>query len=252
MGVRTVEDLLFFFPRRYEDRRSITPLSNLTEGAFASVVAEVVSFENRPTHRKGLKVATALLSDGKDIVGAVWFNKPYIGDTLTPGARVALYGKVERRSGLQLSNPEFEVLDESDPESVGRIVPIYPATAGLSPKWVRRIVFSALDLYLPEVRDYLPDEIVRKYGFSELRSSVMELHRPTDRENWLKARNRLAFDEFFLLQAGLLLRKKRRQSDQSKQKAAGPMKAGKKFVKSQPVSGLQPTFAALRPVHFHH
>ena len=226
LGVRTVEDLLFLFPRRYEDRRCITPLSALIEGAFASVVAEVVSFENRPAHRKGLSIASVLLSDGRDTVSAVWFNKPHIGDMLIPGARVALYGKVERWGGLQLSNPEFEVLDESDPESVGRIVPVYPATAGLSPKWVRRIVFSALDIYLPEVRDYLPEETVRKYGFPELHDSVMEMHKPQGRESWLKARNRLAFGEFFLLQAGLLLRKRHRISARN---VSGPMKAGKKF-----------------------
>ena len=240
LGVRTVEDLLFFFPRRYEDRRDITPLSALTEGAFASVVAEVISFENHPTYRKGLNVASALLCDGKDTIKAVWFNRAYLGDTLMPGVRVALYGKVERRCGLQLSNPEFEVLDESDPESVGRIVPIYPATAGLSSKWVRRLVFSALDLYLPEVQDYLPEEIVLRYDFPELRSSVMELHRPNSRESWLKARNRLAFDELFLLQTGLLLRKKRRQEfvlNRLPKNASGPMQTVKKsgvFLKSLP------------------
>jgi len=226
MSVKTVEDLLFFFPRRYEDRRCITPLSALVEGVVSSVVAEVVSFENRPTHRKGLNVSSAILSDGKDAVRAVWFNKPRLADAVTPGARLALYGKVERRGGLQLSNPEFEVLDESDPESVGRIVPIYPATAGLSQKWVRRIVFSALDLYLSEIRDYLPEGIVRKYDFLNLRDSVMELHRPQARESWLKARNRLAFDEFFLLQTGLLLRRQHRGAARS---ASVPIKAGKKF-----------------------
>jgi len=137
-----------------------------------------------------------------------------------------MYGKVERRGGLQLSNPEFEVLDESDPESVGRIVPVYPATAGLSAKWVRRIVFSALDSYLRDVVDYLPKNVILKYNLPELRESVMELHRPQGRESWLKARNRLAFDEFFLLQTGLVLRKKHRASARS---AFGSMKAGKKF-----------------------
>ena len=217
---------MFFFPRRYEDRRHISPLSDLAEGVFASVVAEVVSFESRATHRKGLDVASAILTDGKDAIKVIWFNRRHLSDVITPGVRVALYGKVERRGGLQLSNPEFEVLDESDPESVGRIVPIYPTTAGLSPKWLRRIVFSALDVYLPEIRDYLPEEIIRKCGFADLRGSVLELHRPQGRESWLKARNRLAFDEFFLLQTGLLLRKQQRGEAQN---VSRPMKGGEKF-----------------------
>ncbi|MDR1977529.1 MAG: ATP-dependent DNA helicase RecG [Synergistaceae bacterium] len=226
MGVKTVEDLLFFFPRRYEDRRNITPLSALTVGSTASVVAQVVSFEKRSTSRQGLEIASVLLSDGEHVIKAIWFNMRKLEDVLTPGVRVALYGKVEMRAGPQLTNPEFEVLDESDPESVGRIVSIYPATAGLSPKWVRRIVSSALELYLPEVGDFVPPEIREKYKFSALRESMMELHRPQGRESWLRARNRLAFDELFLLQTGLLLRKKRRASIQ---KNSGPLRPGEKF-----------------------
>ncbi|MDR1621173.1 MAG: ATP-dependent DNA helicase RecG [Synergistaceae bacterium] len=226
MGVKTVEDLLFFFPRRYEDRRDITPLSALTAGSMASVVAQVVSFEKHPTSRQGLEISSVLLSDGESVVKAVWFNLRRLEDVLVPGVRVALYGKVEMRPGPQLTNPEFEVLDESDPDSVGRIVPIYPATAGLSPKWVRRVVFLALELYLPEVRDFVPLEIRERHKFQGLRESMMELHRPQGRESWLRARNRLAFDELFLLQTGLLLRKKRRASGR---KIFGPLRPGEKF-----------------------
>ena len=226
MGVKTVEDLLFFFPRRYEDRRNITPLSALTAGGMASIVAQVGSFEKRSTSRQGLEVSSVLLSDGENVAKAVWFNARKLEDVLVPGVRVAFYGKVEMRPGPQLTNPEFEVLDESDPESVGRIVSIYPATAGLSPKWVRRIVSLALELYLPQVEDFIPREIREKYKFSPIRESMMELNRPQGRESWLKARNRLAFDELFLLQTGLSLRKKRRSSAQ---KVSGPLRPGEKF-----------------------
>jgi ATP-dependent DNA helicase RecG len=186
----------------------------------------VVEFEKRSTARKGFEIALALLSDGQDAIKAVWFNMPRLGDILTPGTRVALYGKVEMRGGLQLTNPEFEVLDESDPESVGRIVSIYPATAGLSPKWVRHVVSSALERFLPEAEDFVPSEIREKYAFADLRKSIMELHRPQERESWKKARDRLAFDELFLLQMGLLLRKKRHSSTRN---VSGPLKPGKMF-----------------------
>jgi ATP-dependent DNA helicase RecG len=212
LGVRTAEDLLFFFPRRYEDRRNITPFSALTEGSVASVVAEVAAFEKRSSSsssRRGLEISSVLLSDGRDFIRAVWFNMPRLEGVLTPGTRVALYGKVEVRGGIQLTSPEFEVLDESDPESVGRIVPVYPATAGLSPKWLRRIVSSALELCLSRVCDYIPPEMRRRLGFADLRESILEMHRPRGRESWRRARTRLAFDELFLLQTGLLLRKKR-------------------------------------------
>jgi ATP-dependent DNA helicase RecG len=154
---------------------------------------------------------------------------PRLGDVLTPGTRVALYGKVEIRGGIQLKNPEFEVLDESDPESVGRIVPVYPATAGLSQKWIRRIVSSALELCLCRVCDYVPPEMRQRLGFSELRESILELHRPQGRESWLKARNSLAFDELFLLQTGLLLRKKRHASARKNAPSFVRGRPGKKF-----------------------
>ncbi|MDR2522273.1 MAG: ATP-dependent DNA helicase RecG [Synergistaceae bacterium] len=226
LGVRTVEDLLFFFPRRYEDRRNITSLSTLVAGQMASVVAEVLAFDRRTSHR-GLEISIALLGDGKDMARAVWFNVPKLGDALTPGVRVALYGRVEAREGLQLTNPEFEVLDESDPQSVGRIVPIYPATAGLPSKWVRRIVSTVLDTCLSEVQDFTPSTIRQKYKFSDLRQAVAELHHPQKHESWLRARNRLAFNELFLLQTGLLLRKKRRTSSRA---CTGPLKPGEKYA----------------------
>ncbi len=226
LGIKTVEDLLFFFPRRYEDRRNVTLLSALVPDSVASVIARVVLFEKRPTSRRGFEIASVLLSDGRDVIKAVWFNMPRLEGVLTPGTRLALYGKVESRGGLQLTNPEFEVIDEQDPQSVGKIVSIYPATAGLSPKWVRRIVFSALERYLPLVEDFIPARIQNKYKFSLLRASVMELHRPQGRESWLKARNRLAFDELFLLQTGLLLRRKSRSA---LLKISGPLKSGQKY-----------------------
>ena len=226
LGIKTIEDLLFFFPRRYEDRRNVTLLSALVPGSIVSVIAQVVLFEKRPTSRRGFEVASVLLSDGRDVIKAVWFNMPRLEGVLTPGTRLALYGKVESRGGLQLTNPEFEVIDEQDPQSIGKIVSIYPATTGLSPKWVRRIVFSALESYLSLIEDFIPTKIQNKFKFSDLRASVMELHRPQGRESWLKARNRLAFDELFLLQTGLLLRRKNRSA---LLKISGPLKSGQKY-----------------------
>ena len=110
LGVLTVEDLLFFFPRRYEDRRMRTPLSALRPNTVSAVTAEVVSLSVRPAgYRAGL--LSALLTDGSDSVRAVWFNSSYWEHRLRPGMRLALYGRVEYRGGLQLTNPECEVLE---------------------------------------------------------------------------------------------------------------------------------------------
>ncbi|MDR3264605.1 MAG: ATP-dependent DNA helicase RecG, partial [Synergistaceae bacterium] len=253
LGVKTVEDLLFFFPRRYEDRRELTRLAALVPGTTASVVATVVLFEKRPTSRRGLEIATAVLSDGQDVVRAVWFNMPRIGDAMTPGRRVALYGRVEKRGDLQLTSPEFEVLDEDDPQSVGRIVPIYPATAGLPAKWVRRIVRSVVEDCRSELEDFVPPSIRQKYDFADLSASVAELHNPQDRKTWLAARNRLAFDELFLLQTGLLLRRQRRSASLSRpqsqsEKNSGALVAGEKFRSFMRALPFQPTRAQNRVI----
>lgn len=233
MGIKTVEDLLFFFPRRYEDRRNMTLLSSLTPNTYAAVIAKVISIETYPTHRKGLNVTSVLLSDGSSTVRAVWFNRPHLKKVITAGLNIALYGKVEKRDGLQISNPEFEVLDGEDPCSVGKIVPIYPATSDLSAKWVRRIIDTALDAYLSDILDFLPADIKRKYGFADLSQCVLTLHHPQNKEDWIKARNRLAFDELFLLQSGLYLRKKKR-TDFKKTVQLKPGSRSTLFLKSLP------------------
>jgi ATP-dependent DNA helicase RecG len=229
LGVKTAEDLLFFFPRRYEDRREITPFSALIGGRVMSVIAEVVAFEKRSASRGGLEISSAILGDGKDLIRAVWFNMPWLEDVLTSGTRVALYGKVEVRGGIQLRSPELEVLDESDPESVGRVVAVYPTAAGLSQRWIRRVVSSTLDLYLCRVRDCVPPETLWRLSLPKLRESIAELHRPRDRESWLRARNRLAFDELFLLQAALLLRKKKHVAARKDAPSFVQGKPGEKF-----------------------
>ncbi|MDI9370822.1 MAG: ATP-dependent DNA helicase RecG [Synergistaceae bacterium] len=211
LDVLTAEDLLFLFPRRYEDRRSLTPLSSLDPGTTASVIARVVALEKRRTAKRNLSLSTLLVTDGRSMVRAVWFNRKGLENIFIPGMRVALYGRVESRGGgVQLTSPDFEVLDEDDPDDgFLSIVPIYPTTAGLHQKTLRRIVRNALERYLPQLDDYLPEDVKNRHSFKDLAPCMMEMHYPTSRDAWKEARRRLVFDEFFLLQAGLALRRAR-------------------------------------------
>jgi ATP-dependent DNA helicase RecG len=210
LGVATVEDLLFFFPERYEDRRNLASLESMGEGDTVSVAARVVALERRKTARKNLTIITALISDGRAMARAVWFNRVGLEKILLPGVRVLFYGRVDRRGGsLQLSNPEFEILDEDGDETESlAIVPVYPSTAGLSQKVLRRITGAALEGFLPLLDEYLPEELRSRLNLPGIRESVRELHYPLSREDWKASRKRLAFDEFFLLQTGLALRRK--------------------------------------------
>ena len=211
LGVFTAEDLLFLFPRRYEDRRTLTPLSSLRPGTATTVIARVVAVEKRTTAKKQLSLTTVLISDGQGMAKAVWFNRVGLENTFRSGLRVALFGKVELRNGVpQLVAPEFEVLEEDDgEEELLSIVPLYPATAGLHQKTLRRIVRTALEEYLPLLEEFLPVSLRERRRLCELTEAMREIHYPTSRENWKTARRRLVFDEFFLLQAGLALRRNR-------------------------------------------
>lgn len=202
-------ELLFYFPTRYEDRRTPVKLADLrpTEAGEKSVaIARVVAVEKRRTSKKNFTLTSALLADDSGaLLTAVWFNLPWIEKVLRPGTLVSLYGRVEMRGGLQITSPEFEVLeDESDADLA--IVPIYPLTAGKSQKTVRRAIKAALETELPKIEDFIPQKMRL---VPDLQSAVRELHAPTSREAWLVARNRLAFDELFLLQTGLALRRKK-------------------------------------------
>lgn len=223
LGIFTVRDLLLFFPRRYEDRRTLVCVRDLRADATAALIAEVVSL-HAPAYRGG--PISVLLADETGRVRAVWFNGQRLATQLAVGTRLALYGKVEHRGGLQLTNPEFEILEEEEgPRSVGRIVPVYSLTASLAQKWLRRLIDETLDAYGGGLVDFLPRSIRERHRMRGLSEAVYELHHPEDRNSWLKARNRLAFDELFLLQTGLLLRRRRHEVSSD----ARPIKPGRRF-----------------------
>lgn len=204
LGVHTVEDILYFFPRRYEDRRGLVPFRELRIGTTASAVAEVRAVSSSASRFGG--PASAVLDDGSASIRAVWFN-PHAARSLKPGMQLALYGRVEYYNGVQLTNPEFEVLEAGQPpELVGHIVPVYPTAAFLTQKRLRRLVATALEEYGGSLDDFLPRRIRERHGMKGLTAALRELHHPSDPESWLRARNRLAFDELFLLQTGLAMR----------------------------------------------
>ena len=189
LGVTTAGDLLFLFPARYEDRRNLASLDSLRAGETVSAVARVAALERRKTSRKNLTVITALISDGRSLARAVWFNRPGLEKVLLPGVRVLFYGRADFRGGsIQLTNPEFEVLDEDEDETKSlAIVPVYPSTGGLSQKVLRKMTAAALDGYLPLLDEYLPEELKTRLSLPGAAESVRELHYPRSREGW-KAR----------------------------------------------------------------
>ena len=219
-GFHVLEDLLLRLPLRYEDRDRVQPIAELGAGDLTAVVGEILACGVRPTRRRGLRVIEVVVADGSGRIRAVYFNQPFLAGVLTPGSRVALFGRVERgraRGGLQLTNPAYELLaaDEDDARvHTGRIVPVYEKAGSVTSKMKRRIVHAALADLPPEVADPLPPEVCREHGLVDRRTALVHAHfpgpgtSPADLERCrTPAQRRLIFEEFFLFQLGLALRR---------------------------------------------
>ena len=145
-GLHTVEDLLYRFPIRYEDRSRFAPIASLKPGQTASIAGRVLSCGLRSTRRPGFKIFEAVVDDASGSLRATWLNQPFLRDVFARGQHVVLFGPVEMRGhgGLQLTNPQYEILDDEDGETIhtGRIVPVYEKTGSVTPKMQRRLVYD--------------------------------------------------------------------------------------------------------------
>ncbi len=211
MEIRTLEDLLFHFPRRYEDRSKLIPIAQLHDGSFETVSGVVVSkSEARP--RRGLVISKVLIDDGTGVLTLLWFNQPFRSAHLLKGMKLYASGKVERSyREIQMNNPEYEVESDEDTLHTGRIVPIYPSAENLSQKVLRKIVRVNLEASLHLFEEALPEEIRSRHAFLDYRRALSTIHFPEDFKTLEEARRRLIYEELFFLELGLLRFKKDRQ-----------------------------------------
>jgi len=201
LGIETMEDLLLYFPRRLEDRSDVLPIGTVLPGQEACIRGEVCAISRRRAGR-GMTLFKAAIGDGTGFLHAIWFNQPWIAEQLKRGDRIDLYGKVERRYGeLQMQSPTWEA--EGAGIETGRWVPVYPATEGLSDRYLRLLIHRNLDGYLPSIDDVLPEPIRRRQGLLRKRTAVEMIHRPANPQAFERARRTLAFEELLLLQVGL-------------------------------------------------
>ncbi|MDQ7819526.1 MAG: ATP-dependent DNA helicase RecG [Armatimonadota bacterium] len=220
-GLRTVEDVLFHRPHRYEDRSRLARIADLIPGQRQTTQGVVLALSEK---RRGTYQFMAALADDTGVLRAIWFGQRHLRRTIRRGMRVIVYGRVERAGGLQMVVDDFEVLtgDEEDTLHTGRIVPVHPATEGLSPRALRTIVDRALAQYLDDVPELVPEEIRRRLGLPDRRWAVRALHFPASLADAEAARRRLAFDELLVLQLGVLLRRRARRGADAKARYADP------------------------------
>src|SRR5215212_6353725 len=194
-GLNTVEDLLFRFPRRYEDRSRMQTIISLRPGMTAAISGKVLNAGLATTRRPGFKLFSALVQDDSGQIQAVWPNQAFLKDVIKSQQRIVLFGKVEiwGSRGLQITDPEFEIVKEPtsaprnpgtpEPEEVqlhtGRIVPVYEKAGSVTTNMQRRFVWQALEQLPDDTFDPLPDEILIRERWPSRKAALWAAHFPT-------------------------------------------------------------------------
>ena len=227
--IQIVEDLLFYFPRRYEDRRNIKKISSINKLESVVIFGKIIDLH--VTRIKSKKIFNVVISDGTGTVNLVWFtaNEKYLIKTYIPGARIVVSGEVSYnayKKNLQIIHPKPEDVeiyaDDEDIEEnthFGRIVPIYPLTEGLTQKRIRTIVKLVVEQFADGLSNIIPDQIIKNYKLAKLSDSIKEVQFPEDTNKIIDLSSAsdvfnsvphktVSFYEFFLLEVGLILRKK--------------------------------------------
>ncbi len=208
IGLRTLGDLLYYFPRRYDDYSQLKPINNLFYGEEVTVIGTVQSISTRPIRGGASSIVEAVISDGTGALRLTWFNQPWLANRMQEGMPISVSGRIDQYLGrIMMTSPAWEPLDQ-ELLHTNRIIPIYPLTARITQNWLRRIIDHTVRYWAPRVPDYLPESIRQSAGLLDLPTALMQVHRPDSQEQLNKARERLAYDEIFLLQLGVMRQKR--------------------------------------------
>jgi len=213
LGVKTARDLLYFFPHRHLDYSQRKPIAQLSEGKEETIVANV--WQAQEIRLGGRRSTEAIVGDETGNVRVVWFNNPYLAKKLATNTRLVISGRVSLFKGRYVfQSPEWELFEEKELTHAGRLVPLYPLTQGLRSRQVRKLMKEAVGQWAGQVAEFLPSGLRERCQLLELTQAISQAHFPEDEALKNKARIRLAFDELFLLQLGVLSKKRNWQEGQ--------------------------------------
>ena len=206
MGIKTVHDLLWHFPTRYEDFTKIYPIAELEPGQQATITGVVEEIQSKHSWRRAMSIVEATIADETGTIRAVWFNQPYVANVLKVGRMANFAGKAStsEEGEIYLNNPVYEVIHMRDAahqemNHTARLVPVYPETRGLTSRGIR-FVTQALFRKKPVMKEWIPAEILLEFHFPELNEAIHSIHFPRQIEDATAARARFSFEELFLLQ----------------------------------------------------
>ncbi|MBU3942830.1 ATP-dependent DNA helicase RecG, partial [Patescibacteria group bacterium] len=214
LGIKNVHDLFFHFPRRYEDFSNLISIAELKINEVSTVQGQILTIESSKSWAKKMTITEAIIEDKTGAIRATWFNQPYLTKNLKAGDNVFISGKVIlSKKGSHFSNPVYEKASRfggaDDLTHTGRLIPVYPETAGLSSRWIRYILKPLLTELQDQLEETLPEEIIKENNLMPIKQALWEVHFPSVFELSKKAQNRFSFEELFLIQVFVLRERNR-------------------------------------------
>ena len=204
LGINTINDLIEYFPRDYDDRSNIIKIKDIQLNEVNTIKGKVIC---RPetTKIKNLSITKIKITDGDKFLDIVWFNQPYLKNTIKYKSEYIFTGKVIQKYGKnKMESPDYEIIDERELLSNGRIVPIYASTYKFPQKLFRSLINETINNIKEQITEFLPDEILKKHNLCSRKFAIENIHFPKDNDSFFLARRRLVFEELFLLQSKLL------------------------------------------------
>ncbi len=202
LGIFTLEDLITYYPRDYEDRSLIKPIANVQDGEKCSIEAVAVSSVNLRMLGRYKSIEKLMVRDESDTCMITWFNQPYIKTQIKRGEKYRFFGKMTVKGGIkELNSPVFDVIEKNN--NTGKIIPVYPLIYEIKANAIRKVIQNGLTL-AGQLDEIMPKYILDKYKLIGYDEAIKQIHFPNDFESFRKARRRLVFDELLTMQLGLL------------------------------------------------
>lgn len=203
LGIRSISDLLYYFPKAYDDRTNIKKIGELRGEEYIVLKATLLTISAPPT-RSGLKMVKTTVTDGTGVIEVIWFQMPYLRKSLKIGEEYIFIGQVKRGYIFQMVNPEFKLSSNQRKLDEGEILPIYSTSKELPQNSLRKIIEKTLNTALSIINENIPDEIIKKYKLLDRKQALKAIHFPKNSKNLEEAKRRFAVEELLVLEMGIL------------------------------------------------